>query len=61
MGHYSEALLEGSAFSPPVVGFDVGLDEATKGALIESAISLMRLASTKTLPGVSLSLTPSKI
>jgi hypothetical protein len=32
MGHYSEALLEGSAFSPPVVGFDVELGEATKGS-----------------------------
>jgi hypothetical protein len=32
MGHYSEALLEGSAFSPPIVSGDVKLDEATKGS-----------------------------
>jgi serine/threonine protein kinase len=30
MGHHVEALLEGSAFSPPVVGFDVELDEPMK-------------------------------
>jgi hypothetical protein len=30
MGDYSEALLEGSAFSPPIVRFDVELGEATK-------------------------------